>query len=46
METQREDDVRARGDDGHPHAEERGLRRSQPCHNLALRVLASRTARK
>lgn len=43
---QKEDHVKTWGEDGHPHIEERGIRRNQPRQHLDGGLPASRTARK
>lgn len=38
--------VRTWGEDSHPHAQDRGLRRNQACPHLDLELPAPRTVRK
>ena len=46
MHTQKEDHIKTKKENGHLLAEERGLRRNQPCVDLDLRFLASRMVTK
>ena len=42
----KEDQVKTQGEDSHLRAKERGLRRSQSCRHLDLRILSSRIVKK
>ena len=46
LHAQTDDYTKSQGEDGHPQAKARGLRRNKPCQHLHLGLPASRTMRK